>query len=132
MVEASAYVLEDIQKELDTAHASLSSYLRKSSRAVSAKQDRAAYEKGLEGFLGALERTMGEYPHDEELKRFYERFYAFYSQRNDLDPRDQLEKISSLLSDLKSMVHWRKMETSYGRSLGFSDFRSLRGESKKR
>jgi hypothetical protein len=95
VTEASAYVIEVIQGEMESAYKILSSFSRKSSRSISAKRDQQNYEKKL-----------GE--------------------------REQLEKLSHLVSDLKSMVHWRKMETSYGKTLGFSNFRSLRGESRKR
>jgi hypothetical protein len=130
--EASAYVMEDIQKKMESANSRLASYLRKSSRAVSAKKDVESYEKELGVILDLLEKTLEEYPGDGELKGFSERFYNFYSTRKNETFQAQMDKISNFLSDLKSLVHWRKMETAYGRTLGFSDFRSLRGESKKR
>lgn len=132
MTEASPYILEEIQQNLESAYSKLIQYLRKSSRAISAKKDLEGYEKKLGAVLGVFERTLKEYPNDEELKKIFERFSSFYIVRRSEAIQEQKETVSNLLRDLKSMVHWRKMETSYGRTLGFSDFRSLRGESKKR
>jgi hypothetical protein len=132
VTEASAYVIEDIQGEMESAYKILSSFSRKSSRSISAKRDQQNYEKKLGEILKIFERKGEEYPDDEEMLKFSERFSNFYSERRGMDSREQLEKLSHLVSDLKSMVHWRKMETSYGKTLGFSNFRSLRGESRKR
>jgi hypothetical protein len=132
VTEASAYVIEEIQGEMESAYKILSSFSRKSSRSISAKRDQQNYEKKLGEILKIFERKGEEYPDDEEMLKFSERFSNFYSERRGMDSREQLEKLSHLVSDLKSMVHWRKMETSYGKTLGFSNFRSLRGESRKR
>jgi hypothetical protein len=132
VTEASAYVIEVIQGEMESAYKILSSFSRKSSRSISAKRDQQNYEKKLGEILKIFERKGEEYPDDEEMLKFSERFSNFYSERRGMDSREQLEKLSHLVSDLKSMVHWRKMETSYGKTLGFSNFRSLRGESRKR
>lgn len=132
MSDASAYVLEEIQEMLEKTLNMLVSYSRKSSRAISARRDLEEYEKGLKEVLGRFERTVDEYPEDEEVKKILDRFQAFFTERHNEDAQEQKERISHILSDLKSMVHWRKMETAYGKTLGFSDFRSLRGESKKR
>ena len=132
MTEASAYVVEDIQGKLESAYKRFVGYLRKSSRAISAKKDIEIYEKELGKILQIFEKTVDEYPEDEEIKKLADRFSLFYSKRHSLENQEQKDSISHLLSDLKSMVHWRKMETAYGRTLGFSNFRSLRSESKKR
>jgi hypothetical protein len=125
-------VVEEIQGELESAYKILSSFSRKSSRAISAKRDQQNYEKQLGELLKIFEKKGEEYPDDEEMHKFSERFSNFYSERRGISVKEQLEKLSHLVSDLKSMVHWRKMETSYGKTLGFSNFRSLRGESRKR
>jgi hypothetical protein len=130
--EASAYVLEGIQTKLESAIGKLSLYLRKSRRSISAKKDIQDYNRELSEINSLLEKTNEEYPDDGDLKKISERFYAFNSEKNNLSDEDQKEKLSFILSELKSLAHWRKMETAYGRTLGFSDFRSLRGESKKR
>jgi len=132
MTEASAYVLEEIGEQLEQALKRLQAYLRKSSRAISAKRDFQEYESSLSAVRERLERTALEYPGDEELGRVSSHFSKFYLDRHALEPKAQRERVDRFVSDLKSMAHWRKMETAYGRSLGFSDFRSLRGESKKR
>ena len=132
MTEASAYVLEEIQGKLESADKRLADYLRKSTRAISAKKDMEGYENGLKETLNLLERTVEEYPEDGEMKKITDRFSIFYSARHSGSMEAQRAGVSNILADLKSMVHWRKMETAYGRTLGFSDFRSLRGESKKR
>jgi hypothetical protein len=132
VTEASAYVVEEIQGELESAYKTLSRFSRKSSRAISAKRDQQNYEKQLGELLKIFEKKGEEYPDDEEILKFSERFSNFYSERRGMKSKEQLEKLSHLVSDLKSMVHWRKMETSYGKTLGFSNFRSLRGESRKR
>ncbi|NIM45692.1 MAG: hypothetical protein GTO54_08740, partial [Nitrososphaeria archaeon] len=49
MTDASAYILEDIQRKLEEAKSHLSEYLRKSSRAISAKKNLEDYEKVLAG-----------------------------------------------------------------------------------
>jgi len=130
--DASAYVVEEIQGMLEKVLKKLVSYSRKSSRAISAKRDLEDYEKGLKEVLSRFEHTTAEYPEDEDMKKVLDRFQSFYTDRHSVDAKEQKEKISHILADLKSMVHWRKMETAYGKTLGFSDFRSLRGESKKR
>jgi hypothetical protein len=132
LTETSAYVVEEIQEKLESTYKRLISYLRKSSRSISAKNDIELYEKELGDILQIFDKTASEYPEDEEMKKIADRFSLFYSRRHSQDGQGQKETISHLISDLKSLVHWRKMETAYGRTLGFSNFRSLRGESKKR
>ncbi len=132
MTDASAYILEDIQRKLEEAKSHLSEYLRKSSRAISAKKNLEDYEKVLAGALSILEKTVDEYPEDEELSKINRRLNAFYNKRKNVDHSDHKENVSNIISDLKSLAHWRKMETAYGRTLGFSDFRSLRGKVEKR
>jgi hypothetical protein len=132
VTEASAYLVEEIQEKIESALNKLNSYLRKSSRAISAKKDLADYEKELGEVLQLFERTVAEYPEDAEIIKLFEKFSSFFSKRHSEDGPGQKDRVSSILGDLKSMVHWRKMETAYGKTLGFSNFRSLRGESKKR
>jgi hypothetical protein len=132
MTEASAYVLEDIQGTFDAAYKRLVNYSRKSSRAISAKKDLAEYDRLLSEVFETFEKTALEYPDDEETNKLSIRFSSFFSERHNADIKQQKERISHLLTDLKSLVHWRKMETAYGKTLGFSNFRSLRGESRKR
>jgi DNA topoisomerase VI subunit B len=132
VTEASAYVVEEIQGKLESAHKKLVNYLRKSSRSISAKKEIVNYEKELDEVLKIFDKSVEEYPEDEEMKKIADRYSSFYSRRHSEDGQGQKETLSHLISDLKSLVHWRKMETAYGRTLGFSNFRSLRGESKKR
>lgn len=132
MTEASAYVVEEIEGKLESSIKMLVSALRKSRRSISGKKDLASYEKGLDQVRGLLDKTVEEYPEDGELKKIVDRFSSFYSEKGLISVEEQKEKLSNISSDLKSIVHWRKMETAHGGTLGFSDFRSLRSESKKR
>ncbi len=132
MTETSAYVVEEIQGKLESAYKRLISYLNKSNRSISAKKDIEMYEKELGDILKIFDKTVEEYQKDEEMKKIADRFSLFYSKRHNEEGPGQKETISHLISDMKSLVHWRKMETAYGKTLGFSNFRSLRGESKKR
>ncbi|GBE18409.1 hypothetical protein BMS3Abin16_01009 [archaeon BMS3Abin16] len=132
MTEASAYVVEEIEEKLESSVKMLLSALRKSRRSISGKKDLASYEQGLEGVLRLFDKTVEEYPEDQELKKIVDRFSSFYSEKGLIDEQAQKEKLSNISSDLKSLIQWRKLETAHGRTLGFSDFRSLRSESKKR
>ncbi len=132
MTEASAYVVEEILEKLESSVKMLLSAINKSRRSISGKKDLASYEQGLKGVRGLFDKTVEEYPEDRELKKIEDRFSSFYSEKGLIDEQAQKEKLSNIASDLKSLVHWRKMETAHGGTLGFSDFRSLRSESKKR
>ncbi len=132
MTNASAYTLEEIQSKMENAQDSLVAYLRKSSRSMSAKKDVEDYETHIESTLKLLEKTLKEYPNDNEMQALFDRFKSFDSSRKERDPSAQKEMLIKILGDLKSIAHWRKMETAYSSSLGFSDFRNLRGDSKKR
>lgn len=132
MTNASAYTVEEIQNKMEEAQNSLVTYLRKSSRSISAKKDVDDYESQIESTLKIFEKTLKEYSNDNELQSLFERFKSFNSSRKEHDPSAQKEMLIKILSDIKSLAHWRKMETAYSSSLGFSDFRNLRGDSKKR
>jgi hypothetical protein len=132
VTEASAYVVEEIEEKLESSYKMFLSALRKSRRSISGKKDLASYEQGLEGVLKLFNKIVEEYPEDKDLKKIEERFSSFYSEKGLIDEQAQKEKLSNISSDLKSLVHWRKMESAHGGTLGFSDFRSLRSESKRR
>lgn len=132
MTEASAYLVEELQGKLESAYNKLISHLRKSSRAISAKEDLANYYREIEDILKKFNKAIEEYPDDDELGKVFDRFSAFFAIRHEMEAKEQKETVSHLISDLKSMAHWRKMETAYGKTLGFSDFRNLRGGSNKR
>ncbi len=108
------------------------SYSNKVIRSISAKKELEEYEKELSEVLRLLEKTADNYPDDIEIKKISDRFSSFYAARHEGSVDKQKEKVSNFIGELKSLVHWRKMETAYGKTLGFSDFRSLRSESKKR
>jgi hypothetical protein len=78
VTEASAYVIEEIQGKMESAYSKLFNYLRKSSRAISAKKDLADYESDLEKTIKIFETTLKDFPDDEELKKASERFSSFY------------------------------------------------------
>lgn len=132
MTEASAYTVEDVEKKIQTAYDKLLSYSRKSKRAISAKQDLEAYESSLKSSMKELDRSLLDYPDDTEMRKIADRVASFITNRHNDDLNTQKTKLNDIITDLKSISHWRKMESSRGSSLGFSDFRSLRGESKKR
>ncbi len=117
MTVASAYTLEDLLEILDGAYGAL-------------------IDKNMEEYEGKLRRAQGElasllekYPDDDELKDYRSEYASFLDRREEGLKREvEKKKLSSLVSDLRHMIHWRKLGMSSGKDLPFKNYRSLRGE----
>jgi hypothetical protein len=117
MTVASAYTLEDLLEILDGAYGAL------------IDQDQEVYEKKLGGAKDELDTLLEKYPDDDELKEYSAEYTSFLERREEGLKREvEKKKLSSLVSDLRHMIHWRKLGMSSGKDLPFKDYRSLRGE----
>lgn len=116
MTIASAYTIDETVKILDVAYAAF----------IDKEQDR--YEKSLASAKGELEKLLGKYPDDEELKGYLADFNSFFKKREGMSREEERKRLSSIISDLKHKAHWRKLGMSSGKDLPFKDYRSLRGE----
>lgn len=117
MTIASAYTLEDILKIMKEAYEAL------------LDEAPEKYEKNLGSARGELEGLLERYPGDEELKDYLADFTAFLKKREEgMDRNEEKKRLSSLISDLRHKIHWRKLGMSSGKDLPFKDYRSLRGE----
>lgn len=117
MTIASAYTLEDLLEILDRAYGAL------------IDKNESEYARNLEAASRELESLLEKYPEDEELRE-YRDDYASFLERKEEGMKREVEKkrLSSLVSDLRQKIHWRKLGMSSGKDLPFKDYRSLRGE----
>lgn len=117
MTVASAYTLEDLLEILDRAYGAL------------IDKDEDVYVKSLSAAKTELEDLLGKYPEDDELKEYSTEYASFLERREEGLKREvEKKKLSSLISDLRQKIHWRKLGMSSGKDLPFKDYRSLRGE----
>jgi predicted RNase H-like nuclease (RuvC/YqgF family) len=121
MTVASAYTLDDLLEILDRAHGAL------------IDKDKGEYEKSLKSAEEELKNLLNKYPQDEELEEYRGEYASFLERREEGLKREvEKKRLSSLVSDLKQMIHWRKLGMSSGKDLPFKDYRSLRGEAGRR
>lgn len=117
MTVASAYTLDDLLEILDRAYGAL----------IDKKE--ADYEKDLSAAKEELENLLEKYPDDEDLKEYSAKYASFLERREEGLKREiEKKKLSALVSDLRQLIHWRKLGMSSGKDLPFKDYRSLRGE----
>jgi predicted RNase H-like nuclease (RuvC/YqgF family) len=117
MTVASAYTLDDLLEILDRAHGAL------------IDKREAEYEKNLSAAKEELENLLAKYPEDEELKEYSAEYTSFLERKEEGLKREiEKKKLSALVSDLRQLIHWRKLGMSSGKDLPFKDYRSLRGE----
>ncbi len=116
MTVASAYTLDDLLEILDGAYGAL------------IDKNEAEYEKGLSAAKEELENLLEKYPDDEDLKEYSAEYASFLERREEGLKREiEKKKLSALVSDLRQLIHWRKLGMSSGKDLPFKDYRSLRG-----
>ncbi len=116
MVKTSAYTLEGTVKKFENAYNSLID---------NNMQEYASILNDIEDELG---KTIAKYPEDDELKEFFTGFESFLKDKKAGEVIDEKDRISKFLSEIKQIVHWRKVDMSSGKDLQFKDYRSLRGK----
>jgi hypothetical protein len=115
LVKTSAYTLEETVEKFENAcHSLIDDNV----------QEYVSMLKDIEDELG---NTIAKYPEDDEIKEFFADFESFLKDKKSGESVDEKDRLSKFLSDMKHIVHWRKLDMSSGKDLQFKDYRSLRG-----
>ncbi|MFQ6105554.1 MAG: hypothetical protein ACE5NL_00585 [Candidatus Hydrothermarchaeaceae archaeon] len=96
-------------------------------------RNRSGYEVTINSITREVEALVKKYPRDREVKDYLNMLNAFHERKEGcMDPKEEKQRILSLISDLKQMVHWRKVGMSSGMELPYKDYRRMRGETGRR